>query len=202
MRPNKESEALVSSEYAHECFKYDPITGVLTWRERPMCHFRTARGSAIANSQCAGKRAGTISKGYRIVRLKDKLFRAHRVIFLMQTGEWPDEDIDHIDRDRDNNAWDNLRAVSRSENHMNRGLIQHGSANPSQIKGVCFIKSGNYTNRWLARKVCIKADTAGRHIGMFPTATEAGYAVVQDLRNRGLDREAAEILEMVERVEV
>lgn len=36
------------------------------------------------------------------------------------TGEWPEEDIDHVDRNRANNVWENLRAVSRSANLHNK----------------------------------------------------------------------------------
>ena len=31
---------LPEQSYLRECFNYDPVTGLLRWRERPRAHFR------------------------------------------------------------------------------------------------------------------------------------------------------------------
>lgn len=49
------------------------------------------------------------------------------------TGEWPKQEIDHQDRDKTNDIWDNLRDISRSENALNRDLQAN---NTSGVRGV------------------------------------------------------------------
>lgn len=49
-------------------------------------------------------------------------FQAHRVVWFLTNGSWPEGDdfIDHIDGNRVNNNYSNLRVVSNSENQQNR----------------------------------------------------------------------------------
>ena len=61
----------------------------------------------------------------------------------MQTGKWPIGDIDHIDHNESNNAWNNLREVSHAENTLN---LSKRSDNTSGITGVQKTKRGT----WLA----------------------------------------------------
>ena len=84
-------------------FIYSPITGHLYYEGRP-------------------KPAGSINNyGYRIVKVNGKPKKAHRVIWEMVTGETIPQGmvVDHIDGDRDNNAWHNLRLASPRLNRMN-----------------------------------------------------------------------------------
>lgn len=80
----------------------------------------------LINSQ--GKSVGSKTRnGY--LRIKARLdgsryeFYVHRVIFLMQEGRWPDL-VDHIDGDRKNNSWANLREVDSAENTRNSPLYR------------------------------------------------------------------------------
>jgi len=58
------------------------------------------------------------------------------------TGEWPKGEIDHIDLDRANNKWENLREATHSENSANRRVR---SDNILGLKGVAFDKTrGEY----------------------------------------------------------
>lgn len=75
-----------------------------------------------------GKPVGSLNdKGYRILTLgplynKDekKKFRIHHVVWFLNFGEWPADEVDHIDRNRDNNGVENLRVVDRATNLANR----------------------------------------------------------------------------------
>ena len=72
----------------------------------------------------SGKRAGTVRPdGYRQIGIKvdgkKKTFLEHRLCFYYMNGRWPTE-IDHIDRDKQNNAWSNLRECTRAENNRNK----------------------------------------------------------------------------------
>lgn len=125
-------------DYKEACdlFSYDPETGVIT--NRVTRHYKAL----------AGQEAGITHKGhgYRMIKVRQQGYLGHRVAWLLQTGEWPTEDIDHIDSDRSNNRWDNLRLATRSQNCWNRGVQKN---NTSGIKGVSYDTSA-YNKRWLA----------------------------------------------------
>ena len=95
--------------------------------------------------------------------------RAHRVIWAMMTGRWPDDEIDHRDRDPANNRWENLREATHSLNMLNR---DEPSTNTSGVKGV-----SRYRKGWRVQR-----KTGGRHIydKTFKTFEEA-IAVVDTL---------------------
>jgi hypothetical protein len=113
---------LLSAERARELLAYDPDTGILTWR--------ISRPGAVA-----GTVAGTPCQGYLQVQIDYVFHKAHRVIWLMQTGDWPQHHIDHINRDRSDNRWSNLREATPLENSRNKSL---SSRNSSGAVGVCW----------------------------------------------------------------
>lgn len=94
-----------TSERLKELFLYDPQTGQLTRRI----------------GKRAGKSAGTFKKGYISVYADQHSYLAHRIIWAMQTGAWPKEELDHINRNKADNRLENLRLASHSENCQNRG---------------------------------------------------------------------------------
>ena len=70
-------------------------------------------------SHLNGKEAGGYDKdGYRRLRLNGHLMFTHRVIYFMHHGVWP-EQIDHINRIKDDNRIENLRGCTSSQNRMN-----------------------------------------------------------------------------------
>jgi len=84
---------------------YDPETGKWKW---------------LKNRGGNRGKAGTWRKDGRIqIRLYGKFYLSSRLAWFYMTGEWPTE-IDHIDRNRANDRWTNLREVSRSENLKNK----------------------------------------------------------------------------------
>lgn len=89
---------------------YDPNTGIF--------RFRVKKGNRIA-----GKVAGNVCNlsGYVQISVDGKNSRAHRLAVLLMTGAWPDRKVDHIDGNRANNAWSNLRLVTDWENAVNTG---------------------------------------------------------------------------------
>ena len=97
-------------DWLRERFEYDPDTGIIWHRKRDLLGNR--------------KRADNLNKttGYHLVALPTtprQNARAHRLAFALITGRWPTM-IDHIDRDKANNIWTNLREVTTSENVRNR----------------------------------------------------------------------------------
>jgi hypothetical protein len=86
--------------------------------------------------------AGYINNnGYRSIRYGKKLYLAHRLVFLWHKGYLPFE-IDHIDRNKQNNAIKNLRECTKSQNHFNRSFSQ---LNTSGYKNVTWHKA---TKKW------------------------------------------------------
>jgi len=91
----------------------------------------------------------------------------------MMTGEWPKEEIDHINRIKDDNRWDNLREASRIDQMHNVGRL---STNTSGLKGVSWCRT---TKRWQAH---IKAAGKNYRLGRFdtPQLAHAAYCEAAD----------------------
>lgn len=157
-----------SPEILNELLCYDPETGFLFWKRRPKKFFKNCNGKAW-NKQFSGKQAFTAidGKGYHVGAVFNHIYRAHRVIWAMETGAWPVGDIDHIDHNRTNNKIANLRDVSKSANSKNqkpRGVTKSG------VTGVYKNKD---TGRWYAQ---ISINGKSRNIGTFDTVKEAWAA--------------------------
>lgn len=70
----------------------------------------------------------TVVDGYYCGEIKGVSYKAHRVVFYLTHGYWP-ELVDHIDRCRTNNTPSNLRAATRAENAQNakrKGFFWNG----------------------------------------------------------------------------
>jgi HNH endonuclease len=170
--------------FLHELFTYDQETGVLNWRVRPRYHFKSDRAWNMANGKYAGKVAGSIQKkGYRTVEIskdgKTYALRVYRIIWAMMTGEWPAEEIDHIDLDKDNNKWGNLREATHVENCHNRSVR---SDSKTGIKGV-----SKRRQKYIA---VITSNGVTHYLGQFDTAEEASvsYAKAAEIHHGNFAR--------------
>lgn len=157
----------LSAEHLRSLLDYDPLTGDWTWR----VDRKTGRGAGRLHI-AAGSKAGTLSaeKGYRKIGIDGRRYWAHRLAFLWMTGEWPAQHVDHIDGDGGNDAWQNLRDVSRSVNMQNRRHACADSA--SGILGVSFNKS---RSKWVAQLTTGKQN---KGLGYFDTAEAASQAYI------------------------
>ena len=97
----------ITFDEARKRYTYNPDTGAFT---RNSTSRKWIAGSTLS---------GTESHGYMRVWVNGKQLAAHRLAWLWMTGEWPSTDIDHIDGNRSNNSWSNLRQVDRSTNLEN-----------------------------------------------------------------------------------
>lgn len=161
-------------EYLRQCLVYNPRTGEFHWRARPVEHFRDKASHkrshvcALWNGRFAGKKAGSICfAGYVEIGLDDERYLAHRLAWFYMTGEWPEQEIDHIDLIKNNNRFANLRIATSTENRCNRGLQ---SNNTSGIKGVSWYKAGR---KWRAD---ISVSNKYKFLGYFQTKAEAAHA--------------------------
>ena len=138
---NKNIKPLPTQEYLLECFRYEPETGLLYWRERPLYHFRdeNKRIMKVTNSKNVGNLVGYLnSMGYYDTELEDVRYRVHRIVWKLYYGVEPREFIDHINGDRTDNRIENLREANYNENMSN---VKKSSKNTSGYKGVSWIKS-------------------------------------------------------------
>lgn len=122
-----------------------------------------------------GRRVGT-DDGEGYIRVAFKFngkqirFRAHHLAWLFMHGKWPELDIDHINGDRSDNRWANLREADRATNAENRREAKAGSK--SGLLGVSFAKD---TGRWAAQiQVAGKNKNLGRRFSS-PEAAHAAY---------------------------
>ena len=98
-----------------EAFTYSPITGEIRWR--------TSRRGVMAGKLVGSTRAD----GYVRVTFQRASHFAHRLIWVMVTGEQPGEDevINHIDNNPSNNSWHNLELTTQSQNCLHRRDTKH-----------------------------------------------------------------------------
>lgn len=167
MKSNKKLEKL--KHLIYECFEYEPETGII---------YRIKNRNRWGLYKTARKKAGTLSHGYsRIVVTVDgdnTQIAAHRMAWLFQTGKFPKRcfEIDHINGNRIDNRWSNLRLAKRGQNSMNTASPVN---NTSGYKGVIKIKrklkyKPTHDNDWCAR---IKVEGKTKHLGVFKTFEDA-----------------------------
>lgn len=142
-------------ERLKEVIDYDPDKGTFVWAVSR----RGARKGAICGRIC--------SFGYREIGIDYGLYRANMIAWAIMTGEWPSAEVDHINRIKDDDRWENLRLANRSQNCGNDGLRKN---NTSGYKGVTLdVASG----LWRAQ---IRLNGRKTNLGRFPTKEEAAAA--------------------------
>ena len=147
---------VMTMEMAKAMFRYDREAGKLYWKQRPLSHFATETAWKIWNAWAPGREVGSISSGYRTFNTGGQNFSTHRVIYFLETGQWPVE-VDHDNGDGLDNRFSNLFDVSHAENMKNLPLRK---SNTSGYPGVMWEKSKCL---WVARiPVNGKLKTLGR----------------------------------------
>lgn len=119
----------------------------------------------------AGRKLGTVhSTGYCVIRVDDKLYKAHRLAWLYMTGVFPEKIIDHINRIKSDNRWTNLKEFSQSQNSENNPLKK---SNTSGFVGVSWNRK---LKKWRAR---ITFGYKEKHLGYFESKELAFAAYAQ-----------------------
>jgi hypothetical protein len=121
---------LENQDYLKELLSYDPASGLFAWK--------VDQGSAKAGSVAATK----ATNGYLVVMVDKKYQSLHRLAFAFMGREVPDC-VDHINGNRTDNRWKNLRAATAIENARNQRLHR---TNSTGLPGVTW----DQRSRWRA----------------------------------------------------
>jgi hypothetical protein len=130
---------------------YDPQTGVFLWKQ------------SVGYRRKSGDIAGWINSGHRDIGIFGHSYPAASIAYLLMTGAWPADRIDHRNNVGHDDRWKNLRPATQTQNCKNK---RRRSNNTSGYVGVAKAPSGK---RW-------RAYTGNKHIGCFDTAEEAAHA--------------------------
>lgn len=150
----------LTQEQLKEFLDYNPETGVFRWK------------SALGNRIKIGDVAGTVhNDGYRCLQIAGKSYLTHRLAWLFVFGEWPKDQIDHINGDRSDNRISNLRDVTHRENTQNAHKHRNG-----HLVGTTFHK---HRKKWMAQ---IVNKGKRKHLGYFLTELQAHQAYLNALQ--------------------
>lgn len=129
----------LTADELREHVNYDPLTGI----------FKSRKHGGVIGSN--GK--------YVVVYVAGRSYLGHRLAWLYVCGEWPTNQIDHIDGNTRNNQISNLREASDIENHQNTKCL--GYHYHARAKGYC---------------AQIKINKRQKYLGTFKTADAARAA--------------------------
>jgi len=138
---------------ASHYFRYEPGSGLIY------------RKIKVSTNTCVGQLVGNrqYANGYGMIGFEQKKYSSHRLAWLLHNGEWPKQQIDHINGNRIDNRIVNLRDVNCAENNRNRPIAKN---NNSGHVGVSWDKD---KNKWKAY-----IDIAGK------TKTLGAYKLLSD----------------------
>ena len=145
-----------------ECFRkldFNQETGVFTWKNDGT---RGVKAGDIAGSK--------MKSGYVMLSVKGKKLLAHRIAWLFVHGEFPEGNIDHINRNKSDNRIANLRPATYEQNAQNR---LKNIKNTSGYKGVTWHKRDE---RWQAA-ITVKGKVL--HLGYYKVLDDASKAYIE-----------------------
>jgi hypothetical protein len=142
---------MISQNELKQLFDYNSETGVFTWLKDNY------------SKKLIGVKSGSLHKdGYIRIIINRKSYLAHRLAWLYVYGEWPKNQIDHINGIRSDNIINNLRDVTSSENNLNRSCHRLG-----KLIGCHYCKR---EQKWVSQ---ITINNKQKKLGYFNTELEA-----------------------------
>jgi hypothetical protein len=143
----------LTRDEALKVFHYDRSSGVLRWNINPK--------PGVKAGDLVGYRHRS---GYLATKFKGNQYLLHRLIWLIEHGEYPLCDIDHINRDRCDNRIENLRLTTRAENCQNSVTRRIGAS------GVLGVTWHRQSRKWRAS---IQSYGRGIYLGGFESFEDA-----------------------------
>lgn len=161
MTVNQGKQELLTHERLTALLNYCAELGIFVWKVSRRGHVH------------AGDRAGRVVKGYREIKIDRVTYYEHRLAWFYITREWPKFSIDHIDQNKGNNRFSNLREATYSENLFN---AKCRTRNVVGLKGVSWSTAAR---KWRAT---ISAFGKYRTLGCFNSPEEAHAAYCRAAR--------------------
>lgn len=153
---------MLTADYVKTLLNYDPETGVFFWTDK-------------AHGKAKNKKAGYLDADkYLKIRINYKQYLLHRIAWLIVYGVWPENQIDHIDGDPQNNRISNLRDVDARIN-------QHNRKKAASNNMICFLGVSK-TKKGRPYRARIKICGVEKNIGRFDTAEDAHKAYLKAKR--------------------
>jgi hypothetical protein len=156
----KSREERLPHERLLQVLEYEPETGNLRWRK------------VTSNRIKVGDIAGQEDRhGHLLINVDGTRYMAHRLVWFYCTGDWPKDEIDHINLIKDDNRIENLREATRAENCRNVARKRH---NKSGFKGV--VRHPQAKHLFMAQ---ITIGGRPKYLGLFKTPEQAHEAYVK-----------------------
>ncbi len=153
---------MLTQEELKQILDYNPETGIWIWK--------------VVKSRRVkiGEKAGTIHpSGYRHIIINGKNYSSSRLAFFYMTGRWPNPEIDHKNRIRNDDRWENLREATSNINNFNKKKI----GNQNLPKGV-----SKHQNKFQAQ---VQINGKRYYLGIYDTPEEASRTYEKfNLENR------------------
>lgn len=163
---------VLTAEQARALLSYNPETGAFFWKIK-RGHMKA--GSPAGHIQIFRRRSGIeLAAKYLVIRVNNSLYLAHRLAWLLITGEFPKDKLDHKDADSLNNRFNNLREATQAQNARNTRVR---SDNKSAFKGVSW---DQINSKWVARIRVYRGRY--RNLGRFNDPAEAHEAYMSAAR--------------------
>lgn len=158
----------LTCEQVKQVIRYEHETGRFFWLSR-------TGGTAIEGREAKG----TVGvRGYTHIGILGGIYKAHRLAFLFVTGEWPSGEVDHINGNKSDNRFSNLRISDRTTNQQNKRTANRN--NKTGMLGVGAHKTG----AWQAR---IWVNGKNKSLGLFksPELAHAAYVEAKRKEHQG-----------------
>lgn len=163
MTTNNDGKSWLVREEAEKFLRYDPETGNFYW-------LGNRRGGVRAGDIAGSKN----THGYIVIVHKMKTYLAHRLAFVFMQGKYPDKHVDHIDGNKTNNKWANLRLATNAENMQNR--LANSNSLTKKVGVSKYGSSCRAKKQWRAK---IVVNGKPIHLGSFYSEDEAAQAYAE-----------------------
>ena len=149
---------MITQDLLRELFDYVPETGQL-FRKITNKKGRGVKGDSVGS---------LTENGYLRTSINRQRHQVHRIIWCWVTGEWPEKGmvIDHINGNRSDNRWNNLRLCTAKQNAFNRKKARNSRTGFTGVykdrrTGRFFVKiSGKYVGTYETLNLAIAARKA------------------------------------------